>query len=172
MKDLAKLFGFDPDNWKHTNGVDRWGVYMPPNLQVIREDGMKDANGYVKMSDQSKMYVKGGPQYDTLSTIFHEAAHTVQPRLPVAFNTLDKTYRQTNGLPFWGYGNQTNPRSEEIFATMREQEAMMPKGKLIWDHEMGKDYIIEMQKRYPKMTREEIIKRAEHAMFPEHRLAR
>jgi len=154
-----------------TNGANSFGVYMPRRT-VVQEYSPGDfgtpANtaGFVRTHFNNHVAnVANGPiksAYGNLGTMFHEATHTVQPSFG---------YGKMRGLQYDDYDpRQGFPDSTEILASLREGEAISPKGRLWNDRSNGKEVIERMKKLNPGMSDDGVKRYMDVKMFPEHQV--
>ena len=165
---LANILGYLQGSFRKTNGNQSYGLYGAPKSNIILDKKTPSA-GYqpIKNSDIYMNPNRNNSQYSMLETLFHEAAHTQQPRLAQMFNFSDPLYRQLNDVnfPYYDAVNE-HPRAEEILATMRAQEALLPAGKVVYDDSMGQDVIEQLRKSNPNMSEQQLKLRLDGAMFP------
>jgi len=165
---LAELLGYLKTNFKNTNGNQSYGIYGAPK-STVKVDNDTPNMGY-QMLRNSDIYInpkKNPGQVDSLNTLFHEAAHVQQPRLSQLFNFLDPSYRAVSRIDFPDYNwKNMRPGAEEVLATMRAEEAMLPAGKTIYDDSMGQYVMGELKKTNPDKSEQQLKLMLDRGMFP------
>lgn len=165
---LAELLGYLKSNFSKTNGNQSYNIYGAPKSRVI-VDTKTPNMGYQPVRN-SDIYInpkKTGDQTSSLETLFHEAAHTEQPRVAQLLEFNNPSYRALRGIDFPYYDWKSNdPAAAEKLATMRATEALLPAGKTIYDDSIGKDVLEQLQKKYPGKTEQDLRLLVDRGMFP------
>jgi len=182
-----------------TNLVENYGTYVPRDSRVVADyDRSKffvgDSDGYVRpYVDRNTAHINRaimpggedfiqkekfggtyglGPMFDLNRTIGHELAHTTQPRF------FGKRNAAMDGMEFTHYGSTSNPRSEEILASLRGAESAQRAGTTVFGGgtktgippEIGKEAIKNLIRQNPGMTEAGAKRYFDLRMFPEYQV--
>jgi hypothetical protein len=167
-KVLQDLKGYYPES----NAYQNYGVYMPRNTKVKQDFDNKsillsnllkgNPAGYVRPNWESNIahVNKDLSRMDTLSTVMHEAAHTVQGK---------KDYKDMEGIKYSYYDpKQDKPSADEILASLREEESMEKAGTT-WDKtKPGQQVMQEMLAKHPDWSKADVKRYIDSRMFQEH----
>lgn len=182
LEEILRMLGKQNDD---RNGVQNAGVYVPPTTRFQAFDNDPNLLGYVRPigdGNTAHIGINNDDDINQLYTVFHEAAHTAQPPINALNGSIRAgPYAPLSDLPFKDYPYPTGkPPVQETLATLRGAEAMMPTGKTIWDmnklepghtaYNGPEEYLAQVMKSNPRLTREGAKRLIETQMFPEHSL--
>jgi len=173
LADLFDMLG----GWKHTNFGNSPGTYIQPNVKLDwydKNSGLSPRNsvGYVNIGFPNTINLSRDlrDQIGMLSTLAHEAAHTEQPNglMDMFFGT--KGYGKLK-VPYSYYDNNNgNPPVFEILASLRENEAMAPKGTSWWQTTPGEEYLTNFKAKNPDVSINDMVQMVDRQMFPKNQV--
>ena len=177
-KELQKLLS----SYKDKNVGSAVGVYIPKEASVTYEGfppNDPELQGFVSQDTPEVVHVRGSknPSLFDAKVLLHELGHTAQ-----FLNKKD--HSKMKGLFFRDYGEESYPNPLEILATLRAEEALMNRGRTLWDKPLMKNGIRErgsysdngqgvvdkMKQLNPRMTEEGIKRYLDLRLYPEHQL--
>ena len=137
---LAKLGGAPTGS----NAAANPALYIPQGVSVKEFEDANGDPGRVGLFSPNTVQMNTSPMERkfALETLFHEGAHTMQPYLP---NFLNPNTNKLSGVPYEGYLDPQDARPttkiNEVLASLRAKDAMLPKGKSSLDTPEGRNYV-------------------------------
>ena len=191
--ELDELYNLINAKKQNRNGVVNAGVYVPRNTKFSLYDDSGDTHrGYVRPLINHDMANLGtssltnqdsdGDLRSFLYTLFHESAHTAQPKQDMLGQQLGVgKYAGLKNNEFAEYDpNNKTPLPAEALASLRGYEAMMPSGNTVWDlHTLypndvatkaTEKYVKDTRTNNPRLTERGAKKYIDLRMFPDHSL--
>jgi len=172
LQDIFKELNY----WGSTNIGDSPLTYLNPQAQLKYSSfggpmfGLRPALGWVTQLpginnniNFSRQRMPRGNQA-LLSLLAHESAHTTQP---LGLGNMFQN-KLLSSAPYKGYDPEMEkPPAMEVLASLRDKEAMAPKGKQWYNTIEGEEYLNELIKANPKRSRQSIVQEVDRMMFPE-----
>ncbi len=159
--------------WQNTNIGNSPGTYVPPGLNLKwRDFPFGEPLGWVHpwMDRTINLSPKLRGNKAKLQTLAHEAAHTSQPAKSLAKMFDSPDYKKMQ-VPFTWYSlKDDRPPVQEILATLREHEAMAPKGKTWENTDPGRQFTRYFQEQNPKTSYNDMLQMVDRNMFPEYQV--
>lgn len=148
------------------------GTYVPHGLNLKwRQLPFSDALGWVHPWMNRTVNLNPGLNGNIakLQTLAHEAAHTSQPSKGLLGTLFDSAEYKKMKVPYsWYERGNDRPPVQEILASLREHEAMAPKGTTWENTPPGRQFARYFQEQNPNISYNSMLQMVDRNMFPEY----